>query len=161
MARRTPPSLRTRPPRDGEPDVDALGSLLDEVRLLWHVMSQVAERLHHGENLTLGMRGVLEQLHRLGPATVPGIARQRRVSRQHIQLLVNALGERGLVTTALNPAHRRSSLVELTPAGRETFERMSRREQRHLESLDVLGGDEAVARAAATLRDVRELMEVS
>lgn len=161
MTHRTPLGPRPRSARDGELARAPLPYLLDEVRLLWHVMSQVAERLHEEEAVTLGMRAVLELLATFGPATVPDMARRRRVSRQHIQLLVSELAKRGLVATAPNPAHRRSGLIELTGEGRVTFERMSRREQRYLERLTVPGGDEAVTRSAATLSAVRELMEVS
>ena len=45
--------------------------LLDQVRLLWHVLVQAAERLHEGEPVTLGMRAVMEFLARNGPTTVP------------------------------------------------------------------------------------------
>jgi len=154
---------RSQPSRHA-PDVEAtrppLTTLLDEVRLLWHVMSQVAERLHEEDGVTLGMRAVLESLSAHGPATVPDVARRRRVSRQHVQLLVNALTEQGLVVAVPNPAHRRSSLIELTPAGRETFDRMARRELRFLERLTIAGGPESVTKAAATLRSIREQMEV-
>jgi hypothetical protein len=41
--------------------------------------------------MTAGKRGVLKGLDRLGPQTVPQMARARPVSRQHIQTLVNRL----------------------------------------------------------------------
>ncbi len=105
-------------------------SLLDEVRLLWHVMVRTGERLHAGEKTTLGMRGVLELLLRDGPATVPQMARSRRVTRQHVQGLADALRQLEMVALVDNPAHRRSPLVRLTPAGRSAIERMRRRERR-------------------------------
>src|SRR5512133_2203110 len=106
-----------------------LDELLDEVRLLWHVMVQAAERLHEDEPITLGMRGVLEFLARSGPTAVPDIARSRHVTRQHVQGLVNDLLELRLVSLDDNPAHRRSALVRLAPEGQKAIDRMKRRER--------------------------------
>jgi DNA-binding MarR family transcriptional regulator len=134
----------------------ALDDLLDEVRLLWHAMTRSAEGLHQGEPVTLGMRGVLEYLARHGPATVPTVARERHVTRQHIQTLVNALLSLDLVSLQQNPAHRRSALVHLTAAGAAMFERMKRRERRRLRELALSLPAGEVARAIETLRTVRK-----
>jgi DNA-binding MarR family transcriptional regulator len=131
-----------------------LEALLDEVRLLWHGMVQSGERLHAKEPVTLGMRAILEFLALHGPATVPQIARARHVTRQHVQALVNALQELHLAALATNPAHRRSSLVRLTPEGLKVIERMKRREQRLFDRID-LGRADELRRAAETLRAVR------
>ena len=133
--------------------------LLDEVRLLWHAMLQSGERLHGKEPVTLGMRAVLEFLALGGPATVPQIARSRRVTRQHVQALVNALLALELVALDANPAHRRSSLVRLTPEGREVMERMRRRERRLFERIDLGGKAGELERAARTLASVRLALE--
>jgi len=130
-------------------------SLLNEVRMLFHRAVQAAEALHSEEGVSLGMRAVLEFLLREGPAAVPEIARRRYVTRQHIQTLANAVVERGLATLHPNPAHRRSSLVALTPAGRELIERMRRRELRLYESADLGVAEKALEQAARTLARVR------
>jgi DNA-binding MarR family transcriptional regulator len=136
-----------------------LERLLDETRLLWHAMSHAGERLHAEEPVTLGMRAVLEFLTEHGPATVPHVARSRRVSRQHIQGLVNALLEHELVALGENPAHRRSAFVRVTPRGKQVFDRMLRRERGLFGRID-LGTDEAeLERAARTLKAVREAVE--
>lgn len=72
-----------------------------------------------GAPLSASQRAVLEFLDRGGAQTVPEIARQRSVSRQHIQVGVNELLERGWLETQPNPAHRRSPLILLTQAGRD------------------------------------------
>lgn len=133
-----------------------LDELVDETRLLWNLLVQIGERLHAGEEVTLGMRAILEHLGREGPSTVPGIARSRGVSRQHVQVLVNAVVGRGLVAERANPAHQRSPLLHLTPAGTRTLERMKRREEKAVaeSALDVPEAE--LARAARTLRRVRE-----
>ncbi|MFI5336732.1 MAG: MarR family winged helix-turn-helix transcriptional regulator [Opitutales bacterium] len=135
-----------------------LDELLDQVRQLWHVTVQAAERLHRDEPVTLGMRAVLEFLAQNGPTPVPGIARRRHVTRQHIQALVNDLLARRLVSLGDNPAHRRSALVRLTPEGTMAIDRMKRREARFFDSLRLKVGSDDLRRAAATMRAVREAM---
>jgi DNA-binding MarR family transcriptional regulator len=102
------------------------------------------------------MRAVLEFLARNGPTAVPGIARSRHVTRQHVQALVNDLLEVRLVSLEDNPAHQRSALVRLTPNGQNVIERMKRRERRFFASLRLEARPDDVRRAAATLSAVRE-----
>jgi DNA-binding MarR family transcriptional regulator len=132
--------------------------LLDEVRLLWHAMVRVGERLHAEEPVTLGMRAVLEFVSLGGPATVPQVARSRGVTRQHVQELVNALLALELVALEANPAHRRSALVCLTSEGRKVIERMRRRERRLFERIDLEGKAGGLESAARTLKEVRRAL---
>ncbi len=128
--------------------------VLNEVRLLWHLLIQVGGQLHAGEPITLGMRGVLEHLMREGPATVPTLARARYVTRQHIQVLVNGLLDLKLVELVDNPAHRRSPLVALTREGTRVIQRMLAKESREVAGdFGVSGAD--LQKAAETLRRVR------
>lgn len=134
-------------------------TLLNEVRMLLHRAVQVAEELHAGEPVSLGMRGVLEFLLGNGPTSVPQIARRRFVTRQHIQSLVNRLLAEGLVDLDENPAHRRSALVALTPAGRRLIERMLKREARFYAGLKLSAASRAaIVRSAHTLAEVRRAM---
>lgn len=119
---------------------------------------QTGERLHANERITIAMRAVLEFLVLRGPTTVPQIARGRYVTRQHIQELVNALVERGLVDMSDNPAHRRSRLARLTPLGEETIERIRRREHRVYRKLDPGVRHIDIERAERTLRSVRNVL---
>lgn len=137
---------------------DAIEELLNEVRLLFNRAVQVGEELHADEPVSMGMRAVLEFLQRNGPAPVPEIARRRMVSRQHVQVLANALEERELVTRAPNPAHRRSALVRLTREGERTITRMRRREARLYDRADVGLRREEVERAARALARVRSAL---
>jgi DNA-binding MarR family transcriptional regulator len=139
--------------------MNALERLLDETRLLWHALSHAGERLHAREPVTLGMRAVLEFLTEHGPATVPHVARSRRVSRQHIQGLVNALLELELVALGENPAHRRSALVRLTSRGKQVIDRMRLHERGLLGRLDLDADEAELGRAARTLQAVREALE--
>jgi len=135
-----------------------LDELLDQVRLLWHVMVQAAERLHEDEPITLGMRAVLEYLARNGPMAVPGVARSRHVTRQHIQTIVNELLKLRLVALDDNPAHRRSALVRLTPEGQKAIDRMKRRERQFFDGLELKARPDDLRRATATLSAVREAL---
>jgi DNA-binding MarR family transcriptional regulator len=137
----------------------ALLALFDATAALFHRLRATAALVHGQGELTAARRGVLRGLQRLGPQTVPQMARRHPVSRQHIQLLVNALRDEGLVDTAENPAHRRSSLVRLTPKGRAAVEAMLLREARLLAAtpLDLRVPD--LERATQVLARVRESLE--
>jgi DNA-binding MarR family transcriptional regulator len=100
--------------------------LVDEVRLTFHALSTFAAR---AGGIEPPSRAVLEFLARHGPTTVPDIARQRGVSRQHIQTIVNTLSDGDLVTAEPNPAHQRSHLIALTPSGTARITDVISREQ--------------------------------
>jgi DNA-binding MarR family transcriptional regulator len=136
-----------------------LNALLNEVRLLWHVLVQQGERLLADQPVTLAKRGVLEYLERRGAATVPRIAHSRRVTRQHIQVIVNGLSQQRWVRLRENPAHKRSALVELTPRGQQAIAAIRAREAQFLSGLPfkVSGGD--LKQARKVLRSVRNTLE--
>lgn len=141
-------------------DEKAFEAVLDEVRLLFHVLVQKGEALHDREGITMGMRAVLEHLDRDGPARVPVLARRRRVSRQHIQSLVNPLLELGYVRAADNPDHKRSPLIELTRPGERTLARMRRRETQAFEEADPRVSRARLRETAEVLRRIRDSLEV-
>ena len=95
----------------------------------------VADGLHAGLGITAAMRAVMEHLDVRGPATVPAIARQKLVSRQNVQVVVNHLVAAALVIAAPNPSHKRSPLMMLSARGREIFSEMRRRERSVIEDL--------------------------
>ena len=101
---------------------DALARRLTEVYDLVGPVYRRAQRLvEQGlapDGLSVGVRAVLALLHRNGPMTVPQMGRAQAISRQFVQRMVNDAAARGLVESVPNPAHRRSSLIRLTDAGR-------------------------------------------
>lgn len=105
------------------------------VRRLFHVLAGTAGRAHAELGITASMRAVMETLHERGPRTVPQVAREQGVSRQHIQVVVNGLLEAGLVECLDNPDHLRSPIVRLTAAGTKACEAVRRREERLLADL--------------------------
>ncbi|MCC6158656.1 MAG: MarR family transcriptional regulator [Deltaproteobacteria bacterium] len=135
--------------------------LFDEVRLLWHALVKSGEEIHADGTISPGIRAVLEHVERHGPASVPHIARARRVTRQHIQGLVNDLVASGLARIEDNPVHRRSGLVRSTDAGTAALTKMRRREAEFLASRGLNVNSAKIERAAKTLRRVRERLEAT
>ncbi len=131
-------------------------ALLDEVRLLRNRLVEVSAELNERAGVSPPQRAVLEQLHRSGADTVPGIARARNVTRQHIQTIVNDLVALGLAQLEPNPTHRRSPLIALRDSGSRVIQEILATESRyladHLADLDV----RAVRAATRTLADLRQ-----
>jgi len=134
-------------------------SLIEEAVALHLRANAVVEHLHRRPELTNACRGVLRDLARLGPLTVPQLARRRECSRQHVQVLVNRLVADGMAELLRNPDHRRSPLVSLTAAGRDALEAMFAREAELINELPVESAVEDLRRAAEVLRELRRLLE--
>lgn len=146
------------PGADRTRDVAALDTLFEEVVALFHRLRAVAAEVHRLGATSAGLRGVLRDLDRQGPQTVPQLARRRPVSRQYMQMLVRRLRSEGLVEIGENPAHRRSHLVRLTPAGRQMLETMARRETDLLRRVGSVASPEDLQVAVRVLRTVREAL---
>jgi len=137
----------------------AVEVLIDEVVALYHLLRVVASRIHSDADLTAATRGVLRSLDRIGPQTVPQIARARLVSRQYIQAIVNQLSKRGLVELVPNPAHKRSSLVQLTPQGKELTDATAQKEKAILSALQVDLSEKELLLASSVLRKLRDCFQ--
>lgn len=90
------------------------------IRRLWPLHRTVVRAVEHelaGSGMTAGEHALLDVLRSEGPQTVPQLARAMGLDRQPVQRWVNHAAELGLVVTAPNPAHRRSSLIRLTTEG--------------------------------------------
>ncbi len=107
---------------------EKMTALTAAVRAVFNRLKALGDDLHGDLEVTAAMRAVMETLSAEGAMTVPQIARIKGVTRQHIQLLTDALAEAGLATVKENPAHRRSSLIALTDKGKRTFAKMRARE---------------------------------
>ncbi|MDI3403731.1 MarR family winged helix-turn-helix transcriptional regulator [Streptomyces cavernicola] len=105
--------------------------------------------------LTVGVRAVLDLLRVNGPMTVPQMGRAQALSRQFVQRMVNDGAALGLVETAPNPAHRRSSLVRLTDEGRAAITAVVAREHALLSQVD---GDLTEAEVTACLRVLSRML---
>ena len=107
---------------------EKMTALTAAVRTVFNRLKALGDDLHGDLEVTAAMRAVMETLAADGAMTVPQIARLKGVTRQHIQLLSDALIAAGLAAVKENPAHRRSSLIALTYKGRRTFAKMRARE---------------------------------
>ncbi|MFJ8545998.1 MarR family winged helix-turn-helix transcriptional regulator [Streptomyces sp. NPDC093586] len=107
------------------------------------------------DGVSVGVRAVLTLLHRGGPMTVPQMGRAQAISRQFVQRMVNDAAAHGLVESIPNPAHRRSSLIRLTDAGRSTISGILDREHAVLRAV---GGALTAADVTACLRVLDEML---
>ncbi|WP_204300787.1 MarR family winged helix-turn-helix transcriptional regulator [Actinoplanes campanulatus] len=137
-----------------------LYDVLRHVRPLVLNSARVVERSLRFDDLTVGMRAVLEVLAEQGPLTVPVIGDRLDLARQGIQRHVNDLIDRGLAEPRPNPAHRRSVLIATTPAGAALFARIRAGELARLGTMAAECGIEEITTAlrvlAALHRDIRE-----
>jgi DNA-binding MarR family transcriptional regulator len=133
----------------------SLPDLVAEARLLAPALKRWSEALHEGVAGSAPMRAVLEELFRVGPAAVPAIARALGVTRQHVQLQVDALVDAGLAQRQDNPAHKRSSLIALTDKARALVQNIRAEERHALARLQTGFSDEAIADATRVLAACR------
>jgi DNA-binding MarR family transcriptional regulator len=124
-----------------------------EIRRLFQLLKALADAIHKEAGLNASTRAVLESLVD-GPRTVPDIARQKSVTRQHIQLIADELLRMKLIDLRENPAHRRSPLLALTREGKAAFADIRKRETPLLE---LLGAALEPRKAAITLETLSVL----
>lgn len=136
---------------------DTLEMLLDEVTALGSSLYRAGRRV---KGLSPTARSALLRLAG-EPLTVPQLARQRGVSRQSMQVLVDRLAGAGLVEYAANPDHQRSERVVMTAAGREALGLANRRHAAWLAGLLPLTNEPALHAAIAQLREIRAQLQGS
>lgn len=139
----------------------SLYELIVEIRRNFNYLRAFAEAMHADLSVTASMRAVMETIFDQGPQPVPEIARRKGVSRQHIQVNVDALCGKGLAILRDNPAHKRSPLVTLSEKGRSAFENIRAREALALEALAEGLPEKEVQAALKLLRTLRQRLEQS
>jgi DNA-binding MarR family transcriptional regulator len=130
-------------------DVDLASDLVTYAARLVRAVRRSAE-------LPAGMR-LLSILDELGPSTVTALAAADRTSQPTTTAAVRDLVTSGLVDKRPHPDDARSSLVELTDAGRAELGRVRRRNGEAVAArLDAHGrhSPEELATAVAVLRDL-------
>ena len=118
-----------------KPDSKELNLLIVQIRSSFNLLKARGEQLLADIQINPSMRAVLEALYKKGPQTVPQIAKQKNVSRQHIQVIMNALLQSEHVEQADNPAHKRSPVFSLTGIGKSAFEEALKREAKPLREM--------------------------
>ena len=107
-----------------------LEKVIIEIRKCFNLLKTLSRQLLGDLGINPSMRAVMESLSNGKRMTVPEIAEQKGVTRQHIQNISNALLAKELIETTSNSAHRRSQHLMLTTKGEELFKRV-----RKIESL--------------------------
>jgi DNA-binding MarR family transcriptional regulator len=116
---------------------DALAQPAGQTSARWRVLAAVEQR----------------------PMTVAQIARAWSLARQSVQRVADLLEQDGLVTYEANPAHRRASLVRLTPRGRSALRRIQAAQREWADDIghevgveDLATANRILARVLDTLR---------
>lgn len=133
--------------------------LVDEVRALFHRLRAAGDVLLQEEGISAQQRSLLIDIQTMGPQTVPDLARQRPVSRQHVQSQMDPLVERQLVERRNNPEHKRAWLYALTHDGLHMVDRIRRRELRWVERAGLPVPVTDLERAKNVLSSVRTHVE--
>jgi len=115
--------------------LSTLYKLIWQTRRLFQRLRITSDELLLGSGVNSSQRAVLEFLYLKQPQTVPKIAHEKSVSRQHIQVIVNDLLTLELIESVENPAHKRSALIQLTSKGKALFESIQEKEASLLKTM--------------------------
>jgi DNA-binding MarR family transcriptional regulator len=105
------------------------------VRRLFRALAQKASENLGQYQLSVADRAVMEFLYPQEQLSVPEIASRYQVSRQHVQVTVNALRKKGLLESGPNPRHKRSVLMKLSEKGGELFTEILAKDKETVERL--------------------------
>ena len=105
------------------------------VRRLFRALAQKASENLDQYQLSVADRAVMEFLYPKEQLSVPEIAARYQVSRQHVQVTVNALREKGLLESRPNPRHKRSVLMRLSKKGSGLFAEILAKDEQTVEML--------------------------
>jgi DNA-binding MarR family transcriptional regulator len=99
------------------------------IRRLFRALGQQSNENLKEFGISVADRAVMEFLYPDNMLSVPEIAEQYKVSRQHIQATVNSLLDAELVVTKENPRHKCSPLIMLNAKGRELFSEILKKDE--------------------------------
>ena len=105
------------------------------IRRLFRALGQQSNENLKEFGISVADRAVMEFLYPDNMLSVPEIAEQYKVSRQHIQATVNSLLDAELVVTKENPRHKCSPLIMLNAKGRELFSEILKKDEEVIEVL--------------------------
>ena len=127
-------------------------------RRIFQRLKTVSNEMLEDSGINASQRAVLEFLNEHQPQTVPQLARDKAVSRQHIQSVVNDLLERDLVECIENPAHKRSVLIQLTDSGAKLFKTIQKKEFQLLMKMKEIFPEKKLSDAVKLLKDMDEYL---
>jgi len=128
-------------------------------RRLFQQLRATSEELLEGTGINASQRAVLEFLDQHQPQTVSNMAREKNVSRQHIQTLVNDLLTLKLVKAQENPAHKRSPLMSMTEQGKKLFTKIIRDEAKVLASMAGEFSGKNISTSIRTLKAMHQYLQ--
>ena len=128
-------------------------------RRLFQQLRATSEELLEGTGINASQRAVLEFLDQHQPQTVSNMAREKNVSRQHIQTLVNDLLTLNLVKSHENPAHKRSPFMSMTEQGKKLFMKIIRDEAKVLASMASEFSGKNVSTSIRTLKSMHQYLQ--
>ena len=128
-------------------------------RRLFQQLRATSEELLEGTGINASQRAVLEFLDQHQPQTVSNMAREKNVSRQHIQTLVNDLLTLKLVKSQENPAHKRSPLMSMTEQGKKLFMKIIRDEAKVLASMAGEFSGKNISTSIRTLKAIHQYLQ--
>lgn len=137
----------------------SLYQLIWQTRRLFQRLRSTSDELLVGCGINTSQRAVLEFLHQKQPQTVPQIAREKSVSRQHIQIVVNDLLTLELIESVENPAHKRSPLMQLTTHGRALFASILKKEATLLKNMEEKFSQKELTTAINTLKFIDDYLK--
>jgi len=135
-----------------------LYQLIWQTRRLFQRLRSTSDELLDGAGVNTSQRAVLEFLYRQQPQTVPQIAREKSVSRQHIQTVVNDLFELELIEAVENPAHKRSPLIQITSAGETLFKSIRKKEAILLKTMEKKFSQRDLTTTLSTLKSIDDYL---
>ena len=135
-----------------------LYQLIWQTRRLFQRLRATSDELLDATGINSSQRAVLEFLSGQPPQTVPAVAREKTVSRQHIQTVVNDLLDLGLVEAIDNPSHKRSPMIRTTAAGEALFDAIRSNERELLAALAKHFSSQDLRVALATLESLDGLL---
>ena len=125
------------------------------IRRLFRAMAEKANEYLASLGISAAERAVMEFLYPAEELSVPEIAKRYKVTRQHVQVTVNSLLEKGLVTIKTNPRHKRSPLLKLNDNGRDLFAKVMTMDK---QAIDILFADLSESRCRQTRRTLEKLL---
>ena len=128
-------------------------------RRLFQQLRATSEELLEGTGINASQRAVLEFLDQHQPQTVSNMAREKNVSRQHIQTLVNDLLTLKLVKAQENPAHKRSPIMSMTEQGKKLFTKIIRDEAKVLASMAGEFSGKNISTSIRTLKAMHQYLQ--
>lgn len=122
------------------------------IRRLFRAMGKEADSYLEALGISAAERAVVEFLYPDNELSVPQIAERYSVSRQHVQVTVNALLGAGLLMEKQNPKHKRSPLITLNDSGRDLFSQVLKKDKDAIRRLFENVSESEARRVRATLK---------